>query len=903
MEEKNLESVSTTKYYFTKVATGIKKFTQTMCMKSIVNGFISAMPVIIVASIFTLLTALPEMVMSVMYSGQTVDVVINGTLETISKMDWFKMYTAFGDFQYWGGNISNWSMGVLGVYVTVAISRNMGVFLNEKLPFERRINEMTLIFAAISTYLMLSVVEFSLSADVISGIPDYYIDGNSYRAIFVDGLAAQGILPGVLIALTMPWFFYWAMKYNWTIRLPKQVPQTISQAFLAIIPLFIVLFVYGSIAFAFNMMLGMPFLFWLFTLIQQGLTANPDINNSYGLIAIYTIMEGGFWFLGVHPEPVHAIMRSTFWFENIANNATGANNIFVEPYMYGYGAMGGSGATLAVPFLCLLFCRSDQLKIVGKTGSIPILFQVNEPTLFGVPTILNPLFFIPMIFTGMINDMLFKALADGTNFMAGSLYLPWSTPFFLQTALGTPTQWQPWVFNAIALSICFGMYAPFVMIQDKIYVNEQMKKQTLGKGQFKLAPNGVDIIKERFFFIDFETKAEDDLTKLSRKNELIKLKDNGASKLEIKNVKAQWKLEDKLLKNINNNKKLVNLTKWSDEYFGAKLIKIQNSTSSTDTIQMLLKEKTTKKQNKIDKSISKKEQYLAASKTFEQIRQNYTTKKLEKKQEKQHFEKSLFYKFYTNRINKLLLKSKKCDEKIKIISDKKISLSIRKDPDVKKIWKEFKVNKQWKKFKYKLIKHCLARDEKIKSKFAKDQLQYVPLVCNFEKKYYSKQEIVNEIKKEEADAQTKAVQVKQSNADKLSQGINPWAISTKSSELKLKKIDVNKTFKVLVLCLGAGSSAVLANAINEGLKKKGIDNIVASALAWGTHEASLPTVDLVILSPQMGANAKSLDKASQELGFKFIATRGKEYIDLSRSPEKASDLVLEKLGIENEIKK
>ncbi|MDE6477005.1 MAG: PTS transporter subunit EIIC [Mycoplasmoidaceae bacterium] len=94
--------------------------------------------------------------------------------------------------------------------------------------------------------------------------------------------------------------------------------------------------------------------------------------------------------------------------------------------MYGYGAMGGSGATLMLPALCLLCCRSSQMKVTGKTAVLPILFQVNEPALFGVPTILNPIFAFPMIFTGMINDCLFKVFADtfSNSFHAGSLCLP-----------------------------------------------------------------------------------------------------------------------------------------------------------------------------------------------------------------------------------------------------------------------------------------------------------------------------------------------------------------------------------------------------------------------------------------------------------------------------------------------
>ncbi|MDE7433652.1 MAG: PTS transporter subunit EIIC [Mycoplasmoidaceae bacterium] len=87
--------------------------------------------------------------------------------------------------------------------------------------------------------------------------------------------------------------------------------------------------------------------------------------------------------------------------------------------------MGGSGCTLMLPLLCLICCRSTQMKVTGKTAVLPIFFQVNEPALFGVPTILNPVFALPMIFTGMIIDLLFIPFhLLSSAYVVGSLYLP-----------------------------------------------------------------------------------------------------------------------------------------------------------------------------------------------------------------------------------------------------------------------------------------------------------------------------------------------------------------------------------------------------------------------------------------------------------------------------------------------
>ena len=43
------------------------------------------------------------------------------------------------------------------------------------------------------------------------------------------------------------------------------------------------------------------------------------------------------------------------------------------------------------------FAKSKQLKALGKVGIIPALFGINEPVLFGVPIVMNPMLAVPFI--------------------------------------------------------------------------------------------------------------------------------------------------------------------------------------------------------------------------------------------------------------------------------------------------------------------------------------------------------------------------------------------------------------------------------------------------------------------------------------------------------------------------
>ncbi|WP_161945232.1 PTS transporter subunit EIIC, partial [Bacillus cereus] len=74
--------------------------------------------------------------------------------------------------------------------------------------------------------------------------------------------------------------------------------------------------------------------------------------------------------------------------------------------------LGGTGATLGVTLMFAFLTKSKQLKAVGKASSIPVLFGVNEPLLFGAPIVLNPVFFVPFILAPIVNVWLFKFFVD-----------------------------------------------------------------------------------------------------------------------------------------------------------------------------------------------------------------------------------------------------------------------------------------------------------------------------------------------------------------------------------------------------------------------------------------------------------------------------------------------------------
>lgn len=100
---------------------------------------------------------------------------------------------------------------------------------------------------------------------------------------------------------------------------------------------------------------------------------------------------------------------------------------------------------------------------------------------------------------------------------------------------------------------------------------------------------------------------------------------------------------------------------------------------------------------------------------------------------------------------------------------------------------------------------------------------------------------------------------------------------------------------VLVLCAGAGTSAMLANALTEGAKETNVP-ITSTAGAYGSHYEIMKDFDMIILAPQVGSYYDDIKKDTDRLGIKLVATKGSEYIGLTRAPKKAVEFVMSQVS-------
>lgn len=154
-----------------------------------------------------------------------------------------------------------------------------------------------------------------------------------------------------------------------------------------------------------------------------------------------------------------------------------------------------------------------------------------------------------------------------------------------------------------------------------------------------------------------------------------------------------------------------------------------------------------------------------------------------------------------------------------------------------------------------------------------DAVIYYPFFKVYDKQILEK-ELSNEDEIIEEQAETKA--------DATEVGENDGQVSTGSH--------IKEEVSVLVLCAGAGTSGLLANALNKGAKEYDVP-VVAGAGAYGAHQEIMGNYDLIILAPQVVSNYDDIKEDADRLNVRLVKTKGKEYISLTRDPKAALEFV------------
>lgn len=291
---------------------------------------------------------------------------------------------------------------------------------------------------------------------------------------------SEAMFAGMILALICTQLFVLFTKKGWTIKMPEQVPPAVSRAFSSVIPALLIIFIVGFIGRWLNLGLETTYKDIIWKTIQEPLTSLGQSPVTY---IIFILLSQLFWFFGLHGMnmvgPILDSMYGPVLNKNteIVNAAQKAGkaidqaelSTLTRNFVDVYAMHGGSGATACLIVAIFIFSKKQETRELAKLGTAPGIFQINEPVIFGLPLVLNPMYFIPFLITPPVLLTIAYVFTEIIPF-ANKLYVasPWVTPPVISAFLGTGGDFKAAILAAALFLLGVVIYAPFVIAANKM---------------------------------------------------------------------------------------------------------------------------------------------------------------------------------------------------------------------------------------------------------------------------------------------------------------------------------------------------------------------------------------------------------------------------------------------------
>lgn len=282
-------------------------------------------------------------------------------------------------------------------------------------------------------------------------------------------IGAQGLFVSMIMSMVAVKFFGLLTNIDAIkIKMPDSVPTGIARSFNILIPIFIIITAFSVGGCLFNTFTGNYLNVWIYNIIQLPLQA---LANTTGGILVLALVNQLFWFLGIHGgmviEGVRGPLSAAGLAENISAVQAGgvATNILTRGFWTSFVVVGGGGITLSLLIAIFIFSKREDHKSIAKFSLIPGICGINEPVVFGLPLVLNPIFAIPFILNSVIAAFI-AVVATNIGFLTcGVLDCPPGLPVFVTGFISYGI--HRIIVQAIILIVTFIIWVPFVLMSNK----------------------------------------------------------------------------------------------------------------------------------------------------------------------------------------------------------------------------------------------------------------------------------------------------------------------------------------------------------------------------------------------------------------------------------------------------
>lgn len=307
-------------------------------------------------------------------------------------------------------------------------------------------------------------------------------ESGSMTAIPSTWLGATGLFVAMIIGLLSSKIYCIFDEKGITIKLPDSVPPVITRTFGAILPALTVAAISLALSFAFSKTAWGSMHGAVYALIAKPLTT---LGGSFPALLIAVLFTHVLWSIGIHGTMVALSVFYPIWasldMQNLAAYNSGAPipNIVSMQFFFFVAFAGGAGNTIAL-IINMLTSKVASNKALGRLGLIPGLFGINEPIIFGMPIVMNPLLIMPFILSPMITTILGYIVCKMGIIAApsGIASIPGAPIIVNQFLMGG---WTWAVFEVVIIIISYLIYFPFFKILEKQQLSNQNTEEAQGR--------------------------------------------------------------------------------------------------------------------------------------------------------------------------------------------------------------------------------------------------------------------------------------------------------------------------------------------------------------------------------------------------------------------------------------
>jgi PTS system cellobiose-specific IIC component len=341
------------------------------------------------------------------------------------------------------------TFGLLSVFACFAIAYDLG----------RRLQQEAIVSATLATLVFLMI---QIKLDDLT--------------LAMESLGSKGLFTAIIIALISVRVQKFFTDTNLVIRMPENVPPVVYESFLSLVPLFFLVLAFWLIRFVLGVDIN--------TILQNTFEPLVFALNSLPGILVYAVLVTMLWSVGINGDNALDAIVAPIFLQYLATNVEAMKLGQPLPYITANGFfttfvnVGGTGATIALA-LILWNSREPGFRKVSRLSLPTQIFQINEPILFGIPIVLNPIFMIPYVLSALILTASSYLLMYWEVIHKPFVNVPWTTPPIVGHYLVTGGDWKAAVWGAVSIAVAMLVYYPFAKVAER----ERLKAEAAGVAQ------------------------------------------------------------------------------------------------------------------------------------------------------------------------------------------------------------------------------------------------------------------------------------------------------------------------------------------------------------------------------------------------------------------------------------